>query len=44
MTIPAAQAHVGLYFFEDNSRATALGWWGACGSMGFVYVLTTVSI
>ncbi|KAJ6563929.1 major facilitator superfamily domain-containing protein [Mycena capillaripes] len=36
LTIPSAQAHIGLFFPDESSRAMALGGWGACGSMGFV--------
>lgn len=37
-TIPAAQAHIALYFSDPAQKAEALGIWGAAGSLGFVFV------
>ncbi len=38
-TIPPAQAHIAIYFSDPKERVTALGYWGAAGSLGFMYVL-----
>ena len=40
-TIPSAQAHIAIYFSDPKRKATALGYWGAAGSLGFVYVTKT---
>lgn len=40
-TIPSAQAMIGHLFPDPKAHALALSWWGATGSMGFVYVVTS---
>ncbi|KAI9825370.1 MAG: hypothetical protein M1819_000536 [Sarea resinae] len=35
-TIPSAQAHIALHFPVPAKKATALGFWGASGSLGFI--------
>lgn len=40
-TIPSAQAMIGHLFPDPKAHALALSWWGATGSMGFVYVITS---
>ena len=37
-TIPPAQAHIAIYFTDPKKKVTALGYWGAAGSLGFMYV------
>jgi len=41
-TVPSAQAMIGHLFPEPKAHALALSWWGATGSMGFVYVFRCV--
>ena len=38
-SVPPAQAHIGIYFPDPKERAMALGWWGAAGSLGFLFGL-----
>ena len=38
-TIPPAQAHIAIYFSDPKKKVTALGYWGAAGSLGFMYVI-----
>ena len=38
-TIPPAQAHITIYFTDPKQKVTALGYWGAAGSLGFMYVI-----
>lgn len=40
-TIPPAQAHIAIYFTDPREKVTALGYWGAAGSLGFMYVIKT---
>ncbi|KAM0803216.1 major facilitator superfamily domain-containing protein [Usnea florida] len=35
-TIPPAQAHIAIYFADPKKKVTALGYWGAAGSLGFI--------
>ncbi|CAF9903178.1 MAG: hypothetical protein ALECFALPRED_000157 [Alectoria fallacina] len=35
-TIPPAQAHIAIYFSDPKKKVTALGYWGAAGSLGFI--------
>lgn len=35
-TVPSAQAYIALFFSEPKAKATALGYWAASGSVGFV--------
>ena len=35
-TIPSAQAHIALNFPDPKKKASALGFWGAAGSLGFI--------
>ena len=38
-TIPPAQAHIAIYFTDPKKKVTALSYWGAAGSLGFMYVM-----
>lgn len=42
-TIPPAQAHIAIYFTDPKKKVTALGYWGAAGSLGFMYVIKTTT-
>ena len=37
-TIPPAQAHIAIYFTDPKKKVVALSYWGASGSLGFMYV------
>lgn len=41
-TIPPAQAHIAIYFSDPKKKVTALGYWGAAGSLGFMYVVNRI--
>lgn len=41
-TIPPAQAHIAIYFSDPKKKVRALGYWGAAGSLGFMYVVKRV--
>ena len=42
-TIPPAQAQIAIYFADPKKKVTAVGYWEAAGSLGFIYVIREAS-